>query len=160
MSKQIPLSQGLFTIVDDEDFEKLAAWEWYARWDHGSKSFYASTHHIFEGTYQMSRVIMNAPAGMVPDHINHDTLDNRKENLRLVTTAQNNLNKIMQRGKSVPYKGVFKQRDRYRARITYAGTCINIGCFPGAEEAAAAYHEAAKKYHGEFRYKGLSNDNL
>jgi hypothetical protein len=153
MSKQIPLTQGIFSIVDDDDFDRLASWEWYARWDNGSHSFYASTHHILEGTYQMSRVIMAAPVGLVPDHINHDTLDNRKSNLRLVTIAQNNLNKIVQRGKIVPYKGVFLQRDRYRARITVDGRCINIGCFATAEDAALAYLESAVKYHGEYRYQ-------
>ena len=95
--KQIPLTQGKFSIVDDEDFPLLSQFKWYAHLEHGY--FYAtraSSRDKVTGKQKvisMSRFIMNAPKGMLVDHKNGDTLDNRRKNLRICTHAENGRNR-------------------------------------------------------------------
>ncbi len=86
----IPLTQGKFTVVDAEDYERLSRHKWCAA--KNRENFYA--HRYRDGTIvNMHREIMGAPKGVVCDHKNHDCLDNRKSNLRLCTNAQNQYNK-------------------------------------------------------------------
>ena len=84
MSKRIPLTQGRFAIVDDTDFEWLNQWKWHARKCRG-KVYAARRRRKEEGTGSeimlMHREILGTPPGMDSDHINRDTLDNRRSNL-------------------------------------------------------------------------------
>src|ERR1700719_1891410 len=93
----IPLTQGQNAIVDAADYEWLNQWNWFADWSEPTKSFYARRHKKTEdGHYpivRMSREILKCGPGEEPDHKNHDTLDNRRENLRLSTHSQNCCNK-------------------------------------------------------------------
>ena len=104
----------------------------------------------------MHRVLLNAPKGLQVDHINHDTLDNRKENLRLVTADQNNCNLRTRSGSLSGFKGVsfHKRIGKFQARIQLAGREIYLGYFTNAEEASEVYKKAAVKYHGEFACLG------
>ena len=81
--KRIKLTQGKFALVDDEVFEWLNTWKWHAsRSVKPCCSFYAKTTRSKEegyGSFQMHRLLMVHPKGMVIDHINHNGLDNRKE---------------------------------------------------------------------------------
>lgn len=77
-------------LVDDEDYKWLSAWKWCTDTNPINRNNYAL--RTSGGTVSMHRLIMGQPKGMEVDHINHDTLDNRKENLRVVTTAQNQRN--------------------------------------------------------------------
>ena len=102
----------------------------------------------------MHREILNAPAGVLVDHINHNGLDNRKANLRLATRAQNcwNRKKPKMRKCASRFKGVgwHKGNKKWVSRIRFNGRRISIGYFNDEVEAAKSYDEAAKKYHGEF----------
>ena len=150
--KRIPLTSGLFAKVDDEDFIELSKLKWFAH--HG----YAERNSILESgrktTISMHRVILNTPVGMQTDHINHDTLDNRRKNLRVVTRTQNQMNSKMRNGNVAGFKGVSFGKERrgkkFRALITIGSKQTSIGYFHTAIEAARAYNEAAKKYYGEF----------
>lgn len=89
---------------------------------------------------------------MVCDHINGDTLDNRKQNLREATISQNNMNKGNQRNNTSGYKGVCWNivHNKFYAYITLNRKRISLGYFKCAKQAAQAYNEDAVKLHGDF----------
>jgi hypothetical protein len=94
---------------------------------------------------------MNAPPGLVVDHINGDPLDNRKSNLRLATQADNSRNSV-QRGSNSGFKGVsyVAKRGLYFASIKHNGRTIGLGRHRTAEDAARAYDAAARRLQGQF----------
>lgn len=88
------------------------------------------------------------------DHINGDRSDNRIENLREATSADNKRNTKVRRDNSSGYKGVSRYKHKFRARIRVDGRLINLGDFDTAEDAYGAYVLAAHKYHGAFVRSG------
>jgi hypothetical protein len=151
----IVLTQGKFAIVDAEDAEFVSQWKWQARWCKETKSFYASRTTMVNGkhtTISMHRVILNTPSGLQIDHESHDTLDNRRSNLRKASHAQNQHNTGKRKTNTSGYKGVnwHKRAQLFTARITVNGVRHHLGQYATAEEAGAAYEAAAIKLHGEF----------
>lgn len=152
---KVPLNNGEFSICDIDDYEIVSNHLWHAVWNKYTKSYYASTNiRNSDGkrqTMHMQRAIMNAPKGMFVDHINHDTLDNRRCNLRLATKSENMMNRRRVKPNSSGLKGVYKKsKNKWYAIVTVRGNRINLGIFETKDEAYAAYCEAALKYHGEF----------
>ena len=147
--KEIPLTQGKIALVDDEDYEYLCQFNWYARKD--KRTYYAvRSVHLKNGkvySEHMHRVIMNTTKGNVVDHIDHNGLNNQKYNLRNCTPNENRLNRTVREG--CEFMGVSKHT-YFIARINNGNERICLGRFKTAKEAAMAYDEAAKKYHGEF----------
>lgn len=96
----------------------------------------------------LHRWIMNAPESLQVDHINRKPLDNRKQNLRLVTDAQNKQNKGEQSNNRSGISGVSyrKGSNKWRGRILVEGKRINLGSFDTKEEAGKAVLEARRKY--------------
>ena len=153
----LPLSKGKFAIVDSDDYEELNKVKWYVQ---KSEGYYAICRRGGK-TLWMHRVIMNAPEDKKVDHRNHNGLDNRRENLRLANNSENNRNRRKMRGRfTSKYKGVFwdKNRKKWLARIYVNGKLKHIGCFDDEIEAAKAYDEAAKKYHGRFGCLNFPDD--
>lgn len=157
---RVPLTRGKYTLIDAEDCLKVIPYRWNARYDKYSDSYRAYTNARIDGkqtTLIMHRLIMDAPKGMSVDHINHDTLDNRKANLRLATTAQNNKNAPKRKDNKSGYKGVSWRRDKekYQAKIKNDNVQHYLGYFDTPEEAALAYNKAAVQMHGEFAAPNL-----
>ena len=146
---QIPLSQGKFATVDDADLEWLSRSRWSVC-KHGCKYAVRRTRRDGKATTErMHRAIMDAPPGMQVDHINGDTLDNRRCNLRLCTNGQNKQNSRGSR-KSSPYKGVILSHGRWVASIRRNGRTIYLGQYGTPEDAARAYDSKARELFGEF----------
>lgn len=147
--KEIPLTQGRVALVDDEDYECLASFRWCA--NRKGSTFYAVFRDHKKSTY-MHRLLLSAPADMLVDHISGDGLDNRRQNIRLATRAQNGMNRGRPANNTSGFKGVhFEVRTgRWRADIASEGGSKCLGRFPDPEEAYAAYCDAAKELHGEF----------
>lgn len=143
--------QGVFVLVDDEDFEYLNKFKWNLC--HGyAQRFGRITEDFYRKSMLMHREIIHASKGIQVDHINHDQLDNRKSNLRLVTKSQNMMNAKKRTMCKSPYKGVcwFNNYQKWMSSITINGKKKFLGYFEYDKDAAVAYNKAAKKYFGEF----------
>jgi hypothetical protein len=152
--KLIPLTQGQFAIVDDEDFESLSAYKWCY-----SKGYAVRNRNAAEkaarggkrGLIPMHRQIMNPPDDMDVDHKHGDTLDNRRSELRVCPHAKNQANQKIRSGKKAKYKGVHRVGNKWCAQIgSGPNRKRHLGMFDSQEEAALAYNAAAFKQFGEF----------
>lgn len=153
--KTIELSQNQKALVDDEDFLYLSTNKWSALYSKGTRSYYAVRSVKVNNkwtTIAMHRIIMNSEKGALVDHINHNTLDNRKENLRVCNALQNAQNRNINNSNKTGHKGVsFHKRDRvFYAYIKYNHKRKHLGSFKDVKEAALAYNKAAKELFGEF----------
>lgn len=154
--KTIPLTLGYFTKVDDEDYERFAKKRWFAmvnqKYKHIVRAIRSEYRDGKRTTIVLAREIMGNPTGMMVDHINGDTLDNRKSNLRVCNRAENGCNRGKQVNNQSGYKGVywFNRTKKWKAQIKVRGVVIALGYYVNILEAAKAYNEAAIKYHGKF----------
>lgn len=162
--KIIKSTNGYDIKVDDEDYEWLSQWKWCVVKNKNYKRVYRSfwiKETKKKSAIAMSRQIMDSPKGMHVDHINNDTLDNRRCNLRVCTMSQNNKNYPKPCTNTLGYKGVhFAKRNYYLSKPWYAMIRVNskhvyLGYYKTAEEAHEAYCMAALKYHGEFANFGI-----
>lgn len=130
---KIPLTQGRYAIIDDDDSEVVSQYDWY--YNDG----YAKAYHKGK-RLRMHRLIMKANKGQYVDHINHNTLDNRKENLRLCTRKENNRNQGKRKDNTSGYMGIYLDRStgRWRPVIYVDGKAIYAGSFPTPHIAALA----------------------
>ncbi len=150
MTKKIPLNMGRkyackgmpkgYVTVDDDDYEWLSKISWHLHpkgYAIRSKLKGEEPHTIF-----MHRMILNTPRGMDTDHINHDKLDNRRCNLRVVTRRQNSSNRIPNIKKDNQLKGVTWHRasGKWQARIKFEQKKYYLGVFKTEKEAAIAYN--------------------
>ena len=135
------------TIVDDEDFERLNKYNWSLTHEGYATSLMGGKRRI-----KMHRFIMSAKFGQVIDHINRDTSDNRKQNLRVTTHTKNLYNRPKQKNNKSGYKGVFKSGKGWGVIITHNKKHYWLGSFQTKKEAAKTYNKSAKKYFGSFAY--------
>lgn len=157
MTTVIPLTKGYQAIVDDEDAERVLRHKWCALTGKHAKTIYAFTNVRRGTTALMHRLILDAPAGRLIDHIDGNGLNNTRANLRFVTQRQNLANQrkastYKGRPVSSPYKGVVKHEGFFQARIGSGRTgapAFTIGSFSTAEDAAKAYDACARLLHGE-----------
>lgn len=176
--KQIPLygqyGLGKFALVDDEDFEELNKYRWFGVYVRTSSNIYVvrniKSNDKWTGR-RLHQIIMKPEKGQIIDHIDGNTLNNQKSNLRICTPQQNSSNKRKYKNGSSKYKGVTLDKShrgenkyyRWQVRIQINKKAITLGRFPytpeGEIEAALCYNEGAKKYFGEFARLNIINDN-
>lgn len=144
--KKIKLTKGQFTIIDDSDFKKLSKIKWFATYDK-VRNVYKSINSKFG---LLHRFIMNAPKGMVVDHINHNTLDNRRCNLRLCTPNQNRYNLNLRKNSKSGYKGISFKKNHWEVQLKKDKKYIYGGSFKDKIEAAKAYDKKARELFGEY----------
>lgn len=151
---KVAISRGLFALVDDEDYPSVSTHTWRAIPTGRTKDvFYAATHigtsRKDRKSVLMHRYVLNAKKNEIIDHKNHDTLDNRKENLRLGTSFLNQLNKSSHRNKKYSkYKGVCYDKRSNSWYTHFRGK--HIGSFKDELSAARAYNQAAEACNSEW----------
>lgn len=152
--KNITLDEKCSAIVDDDDFERLSKIKWYFGQNRVRRTIESEG---YRGTQFMHSVVMGEELkkGFVIDHINGNTLDNRKENLRICTFGQNQMNRFCKKNKKTSrYKGVFSESRTkaitWRARIVCNKKAVHLGTFKTEIEAAGEYNNAAKRLFGEY----------
>jgi len=146
---------GYCVIIDNEDYSRIKELKYFvnkAQIKNSGLYYFSRNIYIDEkrtGT-TLHRDIMGCIKGdgKIVDHINGNTLDCRKENLRLCTSVENSRNCKTYKG----VKGVNWRKDtgKWRAMISVNGKEKSLGNYNYIEEAKEAYCEASKKYHGEY----------
>lgn len=145
----IPLSNGLFAIIDRSDYELVCNAKWNYHRGYALKS--QMKNGVSRKVY-MHRVINGTPDGMLTDHRNGNRLDNRRSNLRTANRFQNEQNKGITKRNRSGFKGVWfcKKSNRFQAQIRFSRKKIYLGSFQTAKEASDAYSKASLEMHGEF----------
>lgn len=139
-------------LISPEDQWLLTAYRW--RQDKLGYVFFDAKMGGRVVRFLMHRVIKNAPKGVLVDHIDGNPMNNRRENLRLCSHAENMKNRRGNRNSSTGVKGVSlapgNRRFKYKAEIKADGNRLCLGYFEHVADAALAYRLAAITYHGEF----------
>jgi hypothetical protein len=155
--KEIPLTQGKVALVDDEDYDRLVAMgKWYAMYT--KHKWYAMKTIQRNGKgYKLllHRFIMDVvDPKILVDHKNGNGLDNTRQNLRICSSAQNQINRIVSRNNKVGYKGVYydKYKKLWVAEIQIYGKRKFLGYHHTPELAAIAYDDYAKSVGKEFAH--------
>lgn len=135
------------------DLDLFNSRNWYWRGGKGIKYLwgYPKGGPVKSGDY-FARLIMMPRFGFVVDHINGDTSDNSRVNLRVCTARENRMNQRKTSGKTSQFKGVSKVSDRkvFIAQIKYRSKGIYLGSFDSELDAAVAYDTMAKKLFGDY----------
>mgnify|MGYP005811340867 CR=1 FL=1 len=156
-------------LIDAEDWGRISQYTWrvckknkfYIRTNvphpegdrRAGLSRYGHPRGFREYTIEIQRMIMNTPKGMSTDHINGDTLDNRKSNLRICTSAENNRNRGKSSNNKSGYVGVSQAPSgKFIATISHRRKKYHIGTFDTKKKAAMARDKKAKELFGEFAY--------
>ena len=149
--KEIILSNNKgITIVDDGDYDMLSEYIWYYL-----KPGYCQTHIYLNGkrtSITMHRFLLGTYKNKEIDHIDRDKLNNRRDNLRIVTKSQNKINVERRRLGTSKYKGVnfHKVSGKWQARVQKDKKREYLGLFKSENEAAEAYNKEVFKLHGEY----------
>jgi len=144
-ARLIPLTRGLFAIVDEADYGRVAPHRWVAH-RNGIGAFYARRP---KGAL-LHRFILDPERGRLVDHIDGNGLDCRRRNMRVCSPAENSRNRKKPRSTKSRFKGVSPLGGRFQARIWINGKGRHLGTFADEIEAARAYDTAAKQFFGAF----------
>ena len=164
---EIPLTQGQVAIVDEIDYEYLMQFKWFARRGRLSPPDYRAVRNTprgangKRGTASIHREVARRAGTLGPiiDHIDRDTLNNRRSNLRPATNSQNLHNRGRDRNNTSGYAGVsyIKASGKYRAYVYDMGKQIYLGTFDDPAEAAKVRNKAKRKIAGEFAPKDIKD---
>lgn len=145
---------GEHFYFDLEDYELIKDYCWF----NDGKGYLRARCKLNNKKVYMHRVIMNCPDDMIIDHINHNTFDNRKVNLRIVTTSQNAMNKKLPSNNTSGVKGVkILNNGKVKSVITKDNTVIQLGTYDRFDDAVNARKEAEEIYFGEYNYNEIQD---
>lgn len=153
--KLIPLTRGYFAMVDDEDFEFLNQYKWFAvcrkHTVYPKRKKRQGKKHLF---ITMASELLKVPEGMQIDHRDRNGLNAQKCNLRMASPGQQLANQGLKKATLSGFKGVrkkiYKTSIYYDAKIRKDGRDVYCGCFDDPRKAAAAYDAKAIELWGEF----------
>jgi hypothetical protein len=147
-------------LIDDEDYNKIKVYKWYINKDKKNNRYTVratlykklSKYNYKHKSIYIHSLIMNAKKGEVVDHKNHNTLDNRKCNLRICTNQQNIFNQKLNKRNTSGYKGVSfnKSAKKWKAKVCYNYKDYYLGLFSNILDAKKAYEIKAKELFKEF----------
>lgn len=153
--------KGEQILVDDADYATLARHKWHVN-VHGYAARNITLPDGQRTVSLMHREILGLAHGSptVVDHANHNSIDNRRNNIRACTRQQNQMNRGKASHNTSGFKGVTKHKQcgKWAAQMNLKGKHIHLGLFDTAEEAHAAYCKAADEHHGEFANYGKRCD--
>jgi len=161
----IPLSQNKYMLVDEKDYPLIKRFKWYAI--RRAHIFYAET--TIQANNHRQRILAHRLLlGLRPgdrreaDHINHNGLDNRQQNLRVADRQKNCRNMRPYKNTTSKYKGVAwdKYRKKWRAYSKIDGQQKYLGRFDREIDAAVAYNNFASRYFGEYATLNIVVDPL
>lgn len=152
----IPLTRDQIAIVDDID-KDLSGFKWTAFYDHTTDGYYA-TRKVLGKHQKMHRIILSRMLGRdllrseQVDHIDRNSLNNRRNNLRLANNVENSRNRGIRSDNKSGYKGVSwsTRQEQWVATIGHSGGNKHLGYFDDVKEAARAYNEKALEIFGDF----------
>lgn len=152
--KVIELTKGFVAVVDDEDFDMLAQWRWHVTAPSKGFVYAVRKDYATKKMIYMHKVITSTDRKTLIDHRNGNTLDNRRQNLRVATHQGNASNRRTPCHNKLGIKGVTfmgsEKAKPYRAQITANKHHRTLGYFKTAEEAHACYCKAATEAFGDF----------
>lgn len=156
--KKIRVGPERFTIVDDSDFELVARYSWQSYLHHGNfvvhrprRDFDPQGLGLPRKIY-LHRFLMNAQKGQIVDHIDGDSLNNQRSNLRFCDYSGNSSNTSSRLGSSSRFLGVSRSRtpNRWVAQYEFNYKNYHIGVYDSEKEAALIYNVAASFAFREF----------
>lgn len=153
----IPITRGLAALVSEQDVALVSPYRWIARGGPVGGKFYAFRNSRLSDNIgrpkralAMHRIIIGAAPGDIVDHINGDSLDNRRGNLRITDVKGNTRNRGLHRNNTSGFKGVTWSKGKWCAQIKVDRRNRGLGAFATPEEAARAYDAGAIRFFGEF----------
>lgn len=167
MTVQVPVNGDYIVLIDEEDADSVLRLKWEvsktSRAVGGFVHFAVRSRVRVNGRYvrkSLGTFLMNPGPGFEVDHKNGNSLDNRRENLRLATRSQNIANTRKSTSSKSPFKGIYfhKAKQRWHASAKFQGKPIHIGYFDSAVDAAIAYDNCARLIHGEFARLNFPKD--
>lgn len=148
---EVELSKSRVALIDESDAWLIGRCSWCSTENGRNPHVYAKGRppELLGRFVRMHRYLIGVDSALLCDHINGNTLDNRRCNLRLVTTSQNNMNQVVVQGR-VKFKGVTFTNSGFTACICKDKRVRHLGTYATALEAALAYDAAAIEMFGEF----------
>lgn len=154
--KQIELSEGIVTLVDDEDFDIVSRHKW--RLIRMSGNYCYAVRFVERKAFLLHRELLGLAHGdvRVVDHIDGNGLNNCRANLRVCNQAENARNRRIHKNNKAGLKGVYRDNKsgRFRAQIRHNNTKVHLGSYGTPEEAHSVYLAAAQRLHGKFARAG------
>jgi hypothetical protein len=152
--KQIPLTQGKIALVDDEDYEWLSQWSWFASRSRGAIWYAKRGVKRADGSWTTTYMHIEITGIKGTDHVNRDGLNNQRSNIRAATGTQQIANTGRRSDNTSGFRGVYRNNGRWGkpwfAKLVEGGHQVHLGFFNDSEDAGRAYDAAAIKHFGEF----------